>query len=442
MRKGPIFLSLAVVGLGLAGCHREAGQTPAAPATGVPIASLPLAQGAPPPLIAAPALAALPSAPPVPIAAIAPKERYRYIDRAEALGETFADSPPDYTVDYDGVRPWIWRSNRGEYRVVEPTSEGQRIYYFDAGSDQPFLVSDPEHSYGFAQGELTAVYAPDGRLIGYDPASAERAARYLARARALYDAALHQQRQAAYAEAWRERRRQVLAEQQAWAAEQQRDDAWRAWRDQHRRAEQPDWDRERAARVAYAATIATVITTAANHDHDQGRPSAPPVGQPPPPPGPGPQGSPPNGGPPGPRDDHRDLLAGQQQQAQAAQQAQLAQAAAARQQAEAMRAARADAAHKAQAQAGQLAAARQQAEAGRAQQAAQSAAAHQAQAQAHAEAARQQAEVAREAQADAAHKAQAQAGQLALARQQADTAHAQQAAQAAAAHQAQAQVQA
>ena len=176
MRTRSIVLTLALAGVSLAACNKQTDQTPAAPATGAPIASLPLAQGEPPPLIAAPALAALPSAPPVHYASAPPRERYRYIDRARALGAAFADSPPDYTVDYAGVRPWIWRSGRGEYRVVEPTPEGDRTYYYDAGSDEPFLISDPQYAYGFSRGELTVVYAPDGRVVDYDPSSADRAA--------------------------------------------------------------------------------------------------------------------------------------------------------------------------------------------------------------------------------------------------------------------------
>ena len=442
MRTRSIVLTLALAGVSLAACNKQTDQTPAAPATGAPIASLPLAQGEPPPLIAAPALAALPSAPPVHYASAPPRERYRYIDRARALGAAFADSPPDYTVDYAGVRPWIWRSGRGEYRVVEPTPEGDRTYYYDAGSDEPFLISDPQYAYGFSRGELTVVYAPDGRVVDYDPSSADRAARELARARALYAAAVHQQRQAAYAAAWLQRREQVLAEQRAWDAEQERDAEWRQWHEDHQRAEQADWDRERAMRAAYAATVAATIVSAvtSGHDHDQDR--RPPNTLPPPPQGqppfaqPGQAGGPgPNPSFPGRRDDHGQAQA----QAQAQQQAQVE---ASRREAEAARsaqaAAQADAARNSQLQAAQIAAARQQAQAAQAAQAdaarrAQLAAAGQA-------AARQQAEAARAAQADAARKAQLQAAGQAAARQQAEAARSAQAtAQAEAARKAQAQ---
>ena len=444
MRKGPMVLSLAVAGLSLAACNQQAGQNAVALATGAPIASLPLAEGAPPPLIAAPALASLPSAPPVQVVRAPARERYRYIDRAEALGSAFADSPPDYTVDYASVRPWIWRSNRGEYRVVEPTPEGERTYYFDAGSDQPFLVSDPEYSYGYDHGALAVIYTSDGRPAEFGPDSADRAARYLARARALYAAAVHQQRQAAYAEAWRQRRAEVLAEQQAWAADQQRDAEWSDWRQSHQRAEQADWDRERAMRVAYAATAVAAVVSAVQSDH-----SRPPAGERQqfgPPPG-QPGGSPSNQGAPGGREDHQAFQpggtssAGQQFSAQAqalrdaqakaaGQQAQSAELAQARRQGDAARAAQVDAARKDQLQAAQLTAAKQQADAARgaqAQAARQVDVARLAQTNAAQAAARQQADAARAAQAQAARQAdvarlaQANAAQAA-ARQQADAA--------------------
>src|SRR6185437_1431919 len=115
----------------------QAPAAPPPPASGAPIAALPLAEGAPPPAALAPPATSLPAAPPVKVVHTAPQERYRYISRAYALGQAFADSPPDYTVPYEGERPWIWRSASGDYRVIEPTPDGQRVYYYDAGSDQP-----------------------------------------------------------------------------------------------------------------------------------------------------------------------------------------------------------------------------------------------------------------------------------------------------------------
>ena len=264
MRNRQFLLSAAAIAaLGLAACNQHAEQTPAAPATGAPIASLPLAEGAPPPLVPAPDVAALPSAPPVKTVSVPARERYRYIDRAYDLGEAFADSPPDYTVDYEGVRPWIWRSNGGQYRVVEQTPDGPRIYYYDAGSDEPFLVRDPRYAYGYDSGGLAVIYGADGRLMDYDSEAADRAARYLARARGLYRAAVHEQRQAAYAAAWQSRRTEVLGEQRAWADEQQRDSGWRDWREAHQQPQSQDWNRERSLREAYTRQTAAVVAAAA-----------------------------------------------------------------------------------------------------------------------------------------------------------------------------------
>ncbi len=280
MRNRALIISLAIAGFGLTACNKDARQSPADLVTGAPAASLPLADGAPPPAIAAPAVSSLPAQPPVRYAAAPQQQRYRYIDRAYSLGEAFADSPPDYAVDYQGVRPWVWRSNEGQYRVIEPTPDGDRTYFFDAGSDQPFLIRDPQYAYGYDQGGLVVIYDSDGRLARYDAYAADRAARYLARARALYNAAVHQQRQAAYAEAWRERRAQVIAQQQAWQADQSREAGWRDWRDQDQRKDTAAWDRERTMRVAYAARATPAIGAAPRQSSMGPPPPAPPGGYP------------------------------------------------------------------------------------------------------------------------------------------------------------------
>ncbi|MDE2488300.1 MAG: hypothetical protein KGO51_12970, partial [Alphaproteobacteria bacterium] len=262
MHSRLILFTGAAAALALAGCSRQGGQPPAPPATGAPIASLPLAQGAPPPAALAPPTAQLPPAPPVKVVQSEPTTRYRYIDRAYAMGQTFGDTPPDYTVDYQGERPWVWRSERGDYRIVEPTPEGDRAYYFSAGSDQPVLVRDPRYAYGYDGGALAEVYDGDGRPAPYDPEAAERAARYLARARALYAAAVNQRREAAYAEAWRARRAEVIQQQQAWADAQQHDADWRRWHDAHQAQDRARWGDERAMRQAYAARVAPQIAAA------------------------------------------------------------------------------------------------------------------------------------------------------------------------------------
>ncbi|HEV2532787.1 hypothetical protein, partial [Phenylobacterium sp.] len=252
MRPRLLILPLALAG-GLTACDRQA-QPP--PATGAPIASLPLAEGAAPPTAYAPIADQLPPAPPVLVRRPPPRARYSYIDRAYAMGQAFGESPPDYTVDYQGERPWIWRSENGDYRVVEPTPDGERDYYYSGDSDEPFLVRDPQYAYGYDQGALVVIYDARGRPMDYDARAAERSARYLARARALHAAALHDQRQAAYAAAWRARRNAILDQQQAWQAQQQQDSEWRAWHADHQSEDHARWDREQAMRQAYAAQLA------------------------------------------------------------------------------------------------------------------------------------------------------------------------------------------
>ena len=447
MRNHSIVLTLALAGLGLAACNQQSGQNATDQVTGAPAASLPLAQGAPPPLVDAPSADALPSAPPAKYVNAPPQQRYRYIDRAYSLGQAFADSPPDYAVDYQGVRPWVWRSDDGEYRVVEPTPDGDRTYYFDSSSDEPYLVRDPRYAYGYDQGGLAVIYE-NGRPVDYDADQAERAARYLARARAIYDAAVHQRRQQAYAEAWRQRQSQVISQQRAWEADQQRQADWRAWRDQQQQQQQQQAaqiDRERSMRMAYAARVAA--STGNGQSRSGGIPPAlaPVNGQP--------------SGQPGQRRDERQFQAQQQQQAfdaqraqndaaakqaEAARQAQAAQTALAQQRADAARKAQADAtsaqakreADARQAQAAQTALAQQRADAARKSQADAAAAqakreadARQAQA-AQSALAQQRADAAKKSQADAAAAQakreqaarEAQAAQTALAKKRAEDA--------------------
>ena len=96
--------------LGLSACNQA---TPTPPASGVasgasgqpvsaaPIAALPLATATP---VAAPlAPATLPPARAIKVAMRPRTERYRYVDRAAEYNRGFADTPPDYTVDYQGI---------------------------------------------------------------------------------------------------------------------------------------------------------------------------------------------------------------------------------------------------------------------------------------------------------------------------------------------------
>ncbi|HEV2594339.1 MAG TPA: hypothetical protein VGU01_03980, partial [Sphingomicrobium sp.] len=229
-----------------------------APTQTPPIAALPLATAAAP--AAAPAPPANALAAPTQRVSFSPapqSERYRYLDDADSMGGAFSDTPPDYAVDYQGTRPWIWRARNGAYRIVERLPRGERYYYYRAGQDQPFLVRDPDYSYAYNGARLVGVYGPGGAPL--DPRmAAERsdyASRYFDRSRELYRAAQDQRRQAAYASEWAQRRDDLRNERQAWQEQQMRDREWRAWHDAHQSQEAQEWGQERDQRLAYAQAI-------------------------------------------------------------------------------------------------------------------------------------------------------------------------------------------
>jgi hypothetical protein len=227
---------------------------------GAPAGAIPPTDAAPPaPLPTAPAGAALPPAPPAPVAPPPQaQEQYSYVSQAASMGAAFADSPPDYAVDYQDSRPWIWRAGNGTYRVAEAVPGGMRYYYYAAGQTTPFFIQDPQYAYAFTGGGLTIVYDAHGHPLppGTAASQAAMAGRYLARAKALYQAAAHEQHQAVYLANWRAKQSLVLAQQQQWQVQQQKDAAWRAWNQAHADQQQATWSREQALREAYAAKLA------------------------------------------------------------------------------------------------------------------------------------------------------------------------------------------
>lgn len=269
-------LVLAVSGLALGACQKGAQNAATQPVTATPAAALPLATAAPPPVAAAPPASALPpSSRPVGYAPRAPRERYRYINDAYAMGDAFGDAPPDYAVDYDGTRPWVWRSDNGAYRVVERLPQGERDYYYEPGADQPYFISDPDYGYAYDHGVLVAAYDARGAALS-DRIARERAddaARYWTRARALHRAALNQPRQSAYAADWRERAPDFQRQRRQWAEQAHEDADWRDWHDSHADEEQRQWGRERDQREAYTAALGAAVAGAtvalSGHDHGE-----------------------------------------------------------------------------------------------------------------------------------------------------------------------------
>lgn len=215
---------------------------------------LPLTTADVPQAAPAPVGTALPAAPAARVASVAsPRDRYAYADRAYQVARVLGDAPPDYAFDYEGTRPWVWRSSRAT-RLVERTPEGQRFYYYDPGQSYPYLVQDGGYSYGYSNGQLVVVYDSSGRPL--DPAyvseRADLAGRYLYRAQQLYNSALTSQRQAVAAARWQERRAEIDAERTRWEQQQQEYADWRAYHDDHAAQEQAYWQDEQARRAAEA----------------------------------------------------------------------------------------------------------------------------------------------------------------------------------------------
>jgi hypothetical protein len=245
----------ATASLGLAACNKSSDSAAGAAADSNAAIALPLATGDATTPTAAPVVTALPPAPPARVARLArASDSYAYVDQAQAMSDAVGQAPPDYAFDYDGARPWVWRTSTRAVRVVEPVEGGYRYYYYQPGADYPYLVRDPRHAYGYSDGQLVSVYDDEGRLLPPQEVDqqAEWAGRYLARARALYEASLQNQRQAVIAANWAARRAQIDAARARWAEEQANQDDWRAYHDEHQAQETAYWRPERLRRVQSA----------------------------------------------------------------------------------------------------------------------------------------------------------------------------------------------
>lgn len=239
-------------GLILTGCN----QTPSANQAPPPQAALPLTTAAAPPIVQAPPASQLPAAPRPRIARVVnPRDRYAYADQANAMSYGMGDAPPDYTFDYNGARPWVWRSDDDAVRVVEPVGDGDRYYYYQPGQDYPYLVRDADYAYGFDNGALVVIYDRDGRVMPPDfiERRADYAGRYLYRGRDLYDAARQRPREAVAASNWAARSVVLAGELALWASLQNRTPDWRDYHAEHEDQQRAAWDQERYRRQAEAA---------------------------------------------------------------------------------------------------------------------------------------------------------------------------------------------
>ena len=271
-KAGPSRLLLAgaaLAALTASGCQKAGPSAATGPEAPPAVATLPLSDAAAGPMTYAPPVTALPQTPMRRVRVTRPRDRYAFVDRANQVGYGFGDAPPDYSFDYQGERPWSWQSDRGYQTVVEPLpGGGDRYYYYQPGSNQPFLVRDPQYAYGYQDGALAVVYDRYGRPLpaDYVDRQADFASRFLYRALELYAASRREHRYAVERDNWYARRAQIAAERARWQATQDHDQEWRAYHDQYAggdygQHEQPQWAAERSRRELEAARIDQM-----NHD--------------------------------------------------------------------------------------------------------------------------------------------------------------------------------
>jgi hypothetical protein len=275
MRASRIFPAVSVAALmALAGCNQNPNTTAAATPNGTMAAlAMPLTTGPETPVAPAPPVSALPRArTPVRVVHVTrPQDNYAYVDRAYAMSDAFGDAPPDYGYDYGPTHLWAWRGHDRSVRLVEPIDGGDRDYYYRPGRDVPYLVRDYDNSYGYDDdGDLVVVYDRDGRPLPYPDRFADRAARELARARAVYAASLNSERHEVRAANWAARRSQIDAARADWAAQAAREAEWRAYHDEHAAETAAYWQGERDAR----AREAQAFTDWQRHDYRTPLPAA------------------------------------------------------------------------------------------------------------------------------------------------------------------------
>jgi len=277
-RAPPAAITLAMVlGLStLAGCNKPAGQNADALLGNAALGNMAFANGADalPPLPAAlplesgpatvprlaPSAAALPAAPPVPVARIPdPGQSYAYLDRAYGQFEAYGDAPPDYTFDYEGVNPWVWEAADDSLQFAEPIDGGYRYYYYEPGADYPYLVRDPYYAYAYSGNRLAAVYDDYGRVLDERAAyrRASYAGRYLSRARLLREAAMREQRRRVNAENWAARRAAIVDARRRWERQRQQDAAWRDYSRRNEQRQANYWRTERERRSQEALRFAS-----------------------------------------------------------------------------------------------------------------------------------------------------------------------------------------
>lgn len=90
---------------------------------------------------------------------------YDWIDRADAISDAIGEAPPDTSFAFENGEPWAWTMEDGTTLIVEQLPDGPHGYYFEPGTDAPFLVRDPSMSFGFIDGAVAVVYGADGGVL-------------------------------------------------------------------------------------------------------------------------------------------------------------------------------------------------------------------------------------------------------------------------------------
>ncbi len=164
--------------------------------------------------------------------------------------------------------PWVWRTDDGFIRMVEFLPYGARYYYYEPGEDYPFLISDPDYGYAFADGDLVAIYDRDGSLLPPEDLAlrAPLAGRELARAQAMFRSSRRGEQPVALA-SWTTRRSQVASDLGRWRGLESHQPAWRTYHQQHLGSEQVHFAPERFRRAAETARIDRQIHDPDGADH-------------------------------------------------------------------------------------------------------------------------------------------------------------------------------
>lgn len=180
-----------------------------------------------------PPIGARPSLPALPRDQAAPAEpdAYAWMDRADALLDAIADSPPDFSFTFEGERMFAWTIE--DVLILEESREdGYALYLFQGGQSRPFYVRTPDYAAGFERGELAVIYTRAGEIFAGDGGWRRNGNAMTLRLRgeALHRAAQRRQWDLDSARAWA--RAQIWAEharliwEQAWL----RDLEWQRYR--------------------------------------------------------------------------------------------------------------------------------------------------------------------------------------------------------------------